>query len=123
MSMAKKILLIEDDVQVAANLTQLLSPTYEVLKTDHGKTGFDWAKKDQPDLVVLDIKLPDMMGTDVLHQLKSDPETEGIPVIILTNLNDQHTVSSIIAAGGRDYLVKTDWSLQEVADKISETIG
>ena len=120
--MAKKILLIEDDPQVVSSLTQLLQPMYEVIATDHGEAGFERAKKDQPNLVVLDIKLPDIEGTEVLYQLKSDPATEGIPVIILTNLDDQHTVSSIIAAGGREYLVKSDWSLQEVVEKISETI-
>jgi response regulator RpfG family c-di-GMP phosphodiesterase len=120
--MAKKILLIEDDPKVSSSLNELLQATYEVTVADHGKTGLEYAKKNQPDLVVLDVKLPDMMGTDVLHQLTSDPATENIPVIVLTNLDDQHTVSSIIAAGGREYLVKTDWSLQEVVNKISEMV-
>ena len=120
--MAKKILLIEDDPKVSSSLVQLLQPTYEVTVADQGKVGLERAQKDKPDLVVLDIKLPDIEGTEVLHQLKSDPATENILVLILTNLNDQHTVSSIIAAGGREYLVKSDWSLQEVAEKISEII-
>ena len=120
--MSKKILLIEDDPAVTSHLMELLQVTYEVITTDHGTIGFERAKKDQPDLVVLDIKLPDIEGTEVLHQLTSDPTTEGIPVIVLTNLNDQHTVSGIIAAGGREYLVKTDWSLHEIAEKIKEMI-
>lgn len=120
--MPKKILIIEDDQGLSSNLVHALEHDYSVTAVDHGADGIAQAKKEKPDLIILDVKLPDTDGIHVLKELKSDNTTGGIPVIVLTNLDDQVTVSSIIAAGGKEYLVKADWGLEDIARKISAMV-
>ena len=80
------------------------------------------AKKEKPDLILLDILLPDMDGIAILQELKKDHLTELIPVIVLTNLSDQTTISKILSVGGTAYLIKADWSISDIIKKIEQTI-
>lgn len=120
--MPKKILIIDDDPTGVQLLSTALAEKYHVIVAEYGKEGFEKAKKEIPDLILLDIKLPDIDGVDVLQLLKKDHQTSGIPVIVLTNMSDEATVSRILQAGGTNYLVKTDWSITDIAQKIAENV-
>lgn len=121
--MAKKILIIEDEPSLAKNLQLALELEYEVFVSNTGKDGLTMAQVKKPDLILLDIMLPDMDGIEILKKLKSDENTNDIAVVISTNLADKAVVSRILAAGGREYIVKTDWSLDDIVKKISTIIG
>lgn len=121
--MAKKILIIEDEPSLAKNLQLALESEYEVFVSNTGKDGLTMAQVKKPDLILLDIMLPDMDGIEILKKLKSDENTNDIAVVISTNLADKAVVSRILAAGGREYIVKTDWSLDDIVRKISTIIG
>ena len=121
--MKKKILIIEDDRTIANTLAQILSSKYQVLLAETGAAGLTLASEQSPDLIILDLILPDQTGFAVLHQLQQNKATEHSRVVVATNLSDAETVSKIMAAGGRDYIVKSDWSIDAVAKKIDELMS
>jgi len=88
-----------------------------------GETGLEVAKTKKPDLILLDLILPKVHGFDVLKQLKEDPGTKGIPVIILTNLEGIGDVDRAIGLGATTYLVKAKYTLEEVLEKIKKALG
>ena len=118
----KKILIIEDEVALIKNLEFALKYQYQVSFAENGKDGLAKAKKEKPDLILLDILLPDTDGIAILQELKKDHLTELIPVIVLTNLSDQTTISKILSVGGTAYLIKADWSISDIIKKIEQTI-
>lgn len=118
-----KILLIEDEPGQALAISSALSNAgYEIAVAGDGKEGLAKAKTENPDLILLDIVLPKMDGVAVLKELKKNPETKEIPVIILTNLATGETMRETMEAGSSDYLVKTDYTLEELAGKIKQAL-
>lgn len=115
--MSKKILIIEDEADLANNLSLGLSKYFEVEIAGNGKEGLAKAKTLKPDLIFLDIMLPDISGPDVLLDLKKEKETADTPVIVLTNVSDTDMISQILMIGGKEYLIKTDWSLDQIVAK------
>lgn len=120
----RKILFIEDESALQRAVTQILSEEgYQVLSALDGEAGFTLAKKELPDLILLDLVLPKKDGFEVLGELKQDQETKQIPVIILTNLEGGADVERALSLGATTYLVKTNYRLEEVVEKIKQTLG
>lgn len=120
----KKILFIEDEQALQKTLGDILRrENYKVINALDGEIGLKLAKTQKPDLILLDIILPKMEGFDVLENLKENPATKEIPVIILTNLEKMEDVEKALRLGATTYLVKTDYSLTEVIEKIKKSIG
>lgn len=83
----KKILVVDDERDTLEVLEKRLSHAgYSIIKTDNGKDAIRIAKKEQPDLILLDIAMPDMSGGEVSDQLSEDINTKNIPIIFLTCL-------------------------------------
>ena len=121
--MPKKILIIEDEQALAKNLALLLRDDYIVETVGNGNLGLAKAKAWQPDLILLDINLPDMDGVEIMQHLRHAQATETIPVVVLTNLSDTDSVSRMLKAGGIEYLVKADHSLEEVAARVQQLLA
>jgi len=122
-NMDKKILVIEDEATLQKALVEILEQSgYQVNSALDGEKGWEIAKEEIPDLILLDIILPKMDGFDVLKSLKGDPKTEGIPVIILTNLGDITNIQKALELGANTYLVKADFHLDDVLKKVEETL-
>lgn len=122
-SQATKILIVEDDTFLAGMYVTKLG--LEHFKTElavDGKAGVDKAKKFKPDLILLDVLLPKMNGFDVLKELKRDPATEAIPVVLLTNLGQKSDVLKGLEAGAADYLIKAHFMPSEVVEKIKHIL-
>ena len=103
----KKILLIEDDVNLNEDLQLLLSLSgYEVICSANGKHGVEVAIKECPDLILCDIKMPELDGYGVLHIINSHPKTSGIPFIFLTGNIEFEQQRRGMNLGADDYLVK-----------------
>lgn len=119
----KKILFIEDEsaLQRAAGAV-LEEKGYTVLSALDGELGLRTAKKELPDLILLDLILPKKDGFEVLKELKGDPAMQNIPVIILSNLAESADVERALALGARTYLVKTNYRLEEVVEKIDSVL-
>jgi PAS domain S-box-containing protein len=114
-----KVLIIEDDVQSQAELRAALTQQgFEVLQATHGKTGLELANREQPGLILLGLRLPDMDGTSILHDLKQAPETAGIPVIIASSEGYQLSERArALALGAADFMtgpIDLDVLIEEV---------
>ncbi len=114
-----RLLLIEDDAFLAGMyVTKLTMEGWQAELASDGKTGLAKAKKSVPDLILLDVLLPKMNGFDVLKELKSDPATSAVPVILLTNLGQKGDVLKGLELGAVDYLIKAHFMPSEVVAKI-----
>ena len=102
-----KILLIEDNIEMRENTAEILElADYEVQTAENGKVGVKMAIKEQPDIVVCDIMMPEMDGYEVLYLLSKKPATSGIPFIFLTAKADKVDIRKGMELGADDYLTK-----------------
>ena len=119
----KKILFIEDEEVLQKTFGDVLKKeNYQVINALNGEIGLRIAKKEKPDLVLLDIMLPGIDGFEVLNKLKSDPDTKDIPVIILTNLEKPYDVEKALSLGATTFLVKTKYGLEDLVEKIKKNL-
>lgn len=119
--MNKKILFIEDDPGLQDALKEsLANAPYDFFSAFDGEEGFRQSKERQPDLILLDLILPKISGQAVLADLKKDSKTKDIPVVVLTNLEDPKHIEEVLRLGANAYLVKTQYTLQELRKKIDE---
>lgn len=96
-----KILLVDDDPDfVEATKAVLESRPYEVITALGGEEGLKKAREEKPDLVLLDIIMPDIDGFQVCQQLKKDPQLSQIPVIMITSFSEKYMESSIGVSQG-----------------------
>lgn len=122
--MSKKIVIIEDDNILHNTLKKFLSNKgYEVKGAINGKDGVELVKKENPDLVLLDIVLPKKDGFGVIKDLKAGESTKNIPIVLLTNLGNIDDVQKALDLGATTYLIKADYKLEEIAQKIEETLS
>lgn len=120
----KTILFIEDESTLQKTFGDILTQDkYKMISALDGKIGLRLAKSEKPDLILLDLVLPSMHGFEVLKELKQDPETKEIPVIILTNLEKMEDVEEAIKLGAKTYLVKTQYRIEEVMEKVKKALG
>jgi len=121
--MPKTILFIEDESALQKTFGDILKQEgYEMISALDGEVGLRLAKEKKPDLILLDLILPRVHGFDVLKKLKEDKETKEIPVIVLTNLEGIGDVDKALEMGATTYLVKAQYSLEEVVDKIKKAL-
>ena len=120
----KKILFIEDETSLQQALGTILKDKgYEVTGAFDGETGLKLAKEWGPNLILLDVILPKIHGFEVLKKLKEEKETQQIPVIVLTNLEEMENVGKAFELGAISYLIKSQYSLEEVLEKIKKALG
>ncbi len=120
----KKILFIEDESVLQKTFGDLLRQEgYEMFSALDGETGLKLAVEKKPDLILLDLILPKLHGLEVLQKLKENQDTSYIPVIVLTNLEDIKGVDRAVELGAVAYLIKAQYSLQEVVEKIKKALG
>lgn len=123
--MIKKILIVEDERDMRQALVDELSRNgFETLEAKNGREGLESVQKDHPDLILLDIVMPEMDGMTMMQKLRESVEGKKIPIILLTNLN---ATDKIIEGVVRDepsyYLVKSDWNIEGVVAKVKEMLG
>lgn len=119
-----KILLAEDDKFTSrAYKNGLEEAGFEVKVVETGTEALESVEEEKPDLLLLDLMMPKLDGVSVLKQMKENPETDKIPVIILTNLSDKKTLAAALEVGATDYLVKTDFTLDDVVAKIKAKLS
>ncbi len=120
----KTILFIEDESTLQKTFGDILTQDkYRMISALNGKIGLRLAKSEKTGLILLDLVLPSMHGFEVLKRLKQDPETKEIPVIILTNLEKMEDVEEAIQLGAKTYLVKTQYRIEEVMEKVKKALG
>jgi DNA-binding response OmpR family regulator len=117
------ILVIEDEEALLNALTKKITLSgFEVITAKTGSEGIEMAISNHPDLILLDMVLPVFDGLTVLDQLRIDPWGKTVPVIILTNLTQVEAEEESKARGVSAYLIKTDWKLSDVSEKIKNVL-
>lgn len=123
-----KILCIEDNQQTQRMLTFLLTKAgFEVIAADDGRQGVEKAKAWRPALILVDMMMPGMSGSEVIRILRADPVTKDVPMLVLSAYDDEALIEEARAAGADDYLPKTisPTDLIQVIDdylKVGQTI-
>ena len=105
---SKKILLVDDSCTARLVNRMIFSQksNYVLLSASDGKEAVDTAKREKPDLILMDIVMPRMTGLEACRVLKKDSETSSIPVILLTTRGEEQYVQEGYACGCSDYLTK-----------------
>lgn len=118
-----KILLVDDDETLAGIFTSALQKAgFDAVFASTGKGGLEKAKSEKPNLILLDQVLPDIQGNEILKTLRTDAETQKIPVIVLSNFSQEELVKEAINQGAKDYVFKYQVEPQDVIKKIQETL-
>ena len=96
---------------------------FEVVVAVDGEEGIRKAKSEKPDLVLLDIIMPKKDGYEVIKEMKESEEMKNIPIILLTNLGSINDIEKALELGATTYLVKADYKLEEITQKIKSVLG
>lgn len=117
--MAKKILFIEDEPALQQTLVSVMQKEgFEMFSANDGKTALDLLNNEEFDLVLLDLILPKMNGFEILQTMKKEGKNMQTPVIVLTNLETSADIQKAIEFGAMTYLVKANYELPDIVEKI-----
>ena len=120
----KKILIIDDSRTVLMMMSAVLKAGgYEVATTEKGSEGLEKVMECKPDLVILDVMLPDISGFDLLAKLKSEESVKDIPVVMLTARDSREDVAKGLEAGAIGYLVKHSTMPKILLEKVKSWVG
>lgn len=118
---SKKIMIIEDDKFFRDLVSQKITQGgFDVVEAFDAKKGLEMLPVERPSLILLDLILPGMDGFEFLEKIKADDQFKTIPVIILSNLGQKEEIERGIRLGAEDFLVKVNFTPDEVAEKIRE---
>lgn len=120
----KIVLVVDDDESIRQLYTEILTNEgYEVETAVNGKEGLDDLKERKPDLVLLDLMMPEMDGKTMLHALRQIPEFKTLPVIILTNAGDVDSMRETKLYYGADvFLIKSNITPQDIVSAVKNLI-
>ncbi|MBP7842675.1 response regulator [Candidatus Woesebacteria bacterium] len=120
----KKVLIVEDD-QFLANAYKLkLSKSgFEVMVATDGSEALTLLKDFTPDIILLDLIMPNIDGFATLGALKKDEKLKSIPVIIASNLGQKEDIEKALALGAVDFIIKSNVSIEEIVQKVTAVIG
>lgn len=119
-----KILIVEDDPFLSSMYsTKFEMENFDVYCAEDGVKGLEAAVQVMPDIILLDILMPNMNGFEVLEKLKADAKTKSIPVILLTNLNQKDEIDKGMALGASDFMIKAHVMPSEVVDKTKTVLA
>jgi len=119
MKKKSKILIIEDEKILAEMYYDtFVQAGFEVFSATESEEGLEVAKKEKPDLIILDILLPRENGISFLEQQKKDPEIASIPVVVFTNYDGLDTQEKAKKLGVKGYLIKANFTPQQFVSKI-----
>jgi len=116
---AKTVLIVEDDVFLMSLLkNRMESEGFSVLAAKDGEEAIKVLKEIKPDLILLDIILPGRSGFEVLEEMKSDPQIQNSPVMIISNLGQDMDIDRGKDLGALEYFVKARSSMDDVVEKV-----
>lgn len=122
--MAKKVLIVEDDPAMLAILAERIAQEgFVVLQAQNGQQGLSIALREVPDLILLDLLMPKVSGTDMLSQLRKDSRGARVPVIILSNLNENDAASKTAQLKATSYIVKSNTSLAAMVGEVKKMLS
>jgi two-component system phosphate regulon response regulator PhoB len=120
-----KTVLVVDDMAVFRDpiAASLGLAGFKTVKAADGLQGLDALREHRPDLVLLDLSMPNLDGLSVLRAIRRDPVSGQVPVIMLTALTDKKFIIDAAKLGVRDYLLKSRFSLTELAERVRSALA
>ncbi len=118
----KRILIVDDDVNMLKMLRMFLQDDYKVTIVDSGKLALDCIIKHTPDLILLDYMMPFCDGPTVLETIRKREESKDVPVLFLTAVTDKDLISKCLSLNPQGYLVKPV-SRDDLLSKVDEVLG
>lgn len=119
-----KIAIIEDDATISQMYRMKFEADgFEVQLAANGKLGVDLVASFKPDMILLDLQMPEMGGTEALGIIRKTAVGKNIPVIVLTNMGEEEAPKAIQSLGVLSYIVKANLTPREVAAKVKEALG
>jgi two-component system, OmpR family, alkaline phosphatase synthesis response regulator PhoP len=119
-----KILIIEDEKILSDMYTEKFTQAgFSVISSSEAEGGLEVAKKEKPDLIILDMLLPKGDGISFLQRMKEEPGLSFIPVVVFSNFDDPPTKKAAFSLGVKDYLIKTNYTPQEIIEKIKAILS
>ena len=121
----KTILVVEDERSLRDAIVDILHlKNFLTLEAKNGREGVELALAKHPDLILLDLIMPEMDGMTALKKIRTDAWGEKVPVIILTNLSatNEQLVEDMVTHKPMHYLIKSDWKLYDVVKKIEKIL-
>lgn len=119
-----KILIVEDDPLISRMYEKIFTfEKFDVVLAADGEEGLTKIREAKPTLVLLDVMMPKLNGLEVLEKVKADPETKGIPVVMLTNLAGQKDAETALSKGAVKYIIKSQYEPKQIADMVKEILS
>lgn len=119
-----KIAIIEDDDVIAQMYRmKFTSEGFEVQIAPNGKLGVELCQEMRPDMILLDLKMPEMTGEEALEKIRSTDWGRPIPVIVLTNLGEEEAPKKLKDLNVHSYIVKADLTPSQVTQRVKEALG
>jgi DNA-binding response OmpR family regulator len=119
----KTVLIIEDEEDAAELFAEMMRISgFRVLKTSKSAPAISMMNEDKPDIVLLDIMMPEVSGLDILRQMRRDPNLASIPVIVVTAKSMPADIKNGMEAGASTYLTKPV-GFQELKEAVEQTLG
>lgn len=112
----------DDDFLLEMYSTKLELEGFKVYNATNGIQGLKVAQREIPDLILLDLNLPEMDGFEVLEHLKNSPDTKNVLVVVLTNYSQKDHIDRCLDLGADDYLIKAHFVPSEVISKIKKLL-
>lgn len=121
---SKKVLIIEDNSDFLGMIADNFeSEGIKAFRSTSGKEGFEIAKKEKPNVIILDVLLEDIDGFEVLSLLKDDPDTHLLPIVIYTNLQNENDKMMSFRLGADGYYLKTETPPLKLVEEIKKIIA
>lgn len=119
-----KIAIVEDDQAISQMYRfKFEAEGYQVETAENGKVGLELAEKMKPDIILLDLMMPEMTGDQMLEKLRASNWGKNIKVIILTNMGEQEVPESVKKLGVSGVILKADMTPKQVADKVKQLLA
>lgn len=118
----KCVLAVDDAAIILSRVTDALGKHYDVITVNSGERALGYLSANKPDLILLDIRMPDISGFDILRRLKRMEDRADIPVIVLTGLEDKRYVVEGLSLGIRDYILKP-FTANDLLERIQRVLG
>jgi DNA-binding response OmpR family regulator len=119
-----KLLIVEDEDSLSTVLTNKFnSEGFEVFVAKDGEEGLRLALEKHPDIILVDIILPRMDGLTMMEEIRKDSWGKHAKAIVLTNLQDDEKAQEAKRQGVNDFLIKSDWKLEDVVEKVKNILS
>ncbi|HSE60745.1 MAG TPA: response regulator [Candidatus Saccharimonadales bacterium] len=124
MAQPTKIAIIEDDVVISQMYRMKFEAEgFEVQTAENGRLGVELCEHMKPDMILLDLKMPEMSGEEALKEIRASAWGKHTPVIVLTNLGEEEAPKSLRAMGIHSYIVKAELTPRQVTERVKTALA